>query len=114
MAKTETAIHRSNRDLHVAQMGRFLFWAERNPEEAFQQAQEERDTRPWMLRALRSSEGEAAAAAIRAIYLASLVEAQAEVVASKGPAKLAAQPRLRVARQRYVEVQTALSPRRRK
>ena len=113
MAKTKTAIHRSNRDANVAAMGRFLAWAKNHPEEAFQQAQEERGTNPWKLRALRSRPESEASKRIKEVHLASLVEAQAEVAASKGPAKLAAQSRLRVARQRYSEIESELRPRRR-
>lgn len=108
-------IHRSNRDANVAERGRFLAWARLHPEDGFKQAQEERETKPWQIQALRSREGEAAAAAIREVYLAPLVEAQAEVsVASDSPAKLAAQARFRKAQKRYAEVEAALRPRRRR
>lgn len=112
MAKSKTAIHRSNRDANTAEMGRFLFWAKSNPEKAFQQAQEEREESPWMMRALRSREGEAVAEAIKAFYLDAMVEARrAEAEASNAPAKLAAQARLNKARKGYAKVETALRPR---
>ena len=110
-------IHRSNRDANTAEMGRFLFWAKKHPEEAFQQAQEERETKPWMLRALRSREGEAVVAAIKVFYLDAMAEArQAEAVASNAPARLAAQARLNKARKCYAEVEEVLRsrPRRRR
>lgn len=108
-------IHRSNRDANTAEMGRFLFWAKKHPEEAFQQAQEERETRPWMLRALRSDEGKAVVEAIKVFYLDAMVEArQAEAVASNAPARLAAQARLNKARKGYARVEATLSPRRRR
>lgn len=113
MAKT--AIHRSNSNVNAAQMSRFLFWAKNNPEEAFRQAQEEQETKPWMLRALRSDEGWATAEAIKASYLDAMVEARrAEAVATNAPAKLAAQARLNKARKCYAEVESALRPRRRR
>ncbi len=113
MAKT--TIHRSNRDLHVAQMGRFLFWAKDNLEEAWKEASSERDESPWKLQALRSDEGKAVAAAIKTAYLDALMAAEAKLASfpKPSPASKAARADLRKARQRYVEVQAALSPRRR-
>lgn len=104
-------IHRSNHNAHAAEMGRFLVWAKNNPKEAWRQAQEERKVNPWKLRALRSRPESEASKRIKEVHLVSLVEAQAEVAASKGPAKLAAQSRLRVARQCYSQIETELSPR---
>ena len=114
MAK-KTAIHRSNPNANVAKRSYFLAWAEKNPEEAFQQAQEERETRPWMLRALRSDEGKATAVAIKTAYLDALMAAEAKLASfpKPSPASKAAQADLRKARQRYVEVKEALEPRRR-
>lgn len=107
-------IHRSNRNAHAAEMGRFLFWAKRNPKEAWEQAQEQQETKPWQMQALRSREGEAAVAAIKVFYLDAMAEArQAEAVALNAPARLAAQARLNKARKGYARVEAALSPRRR-
>lgn len=107
--------HRSNPDAHVAQMRRFLVWAKNNLEEAWEQASSERDESPWKLQALRSDEGQATAEAIKAVYLAAMVEAQAKVSATPaGPGRKAAQAFLRVARQRYSEIESALRPRRRR
>lgn len=112
MAKTKTAIHRSNRDANIAEMGRFMFWAERHPKEAWEQAIEERGANPWMLRALRSRKGEAARAAIRAVHLDALKGAEAKVSATPaGPGRKAAQAFLKTARKRYTEVEEALRPR---
>lgn len=111
MAKT--TIHCSNSNVNAAQMSRFLFWAKNHPEEAFQQAQEERETRPWMLRALRSDEGKAVAEAIKVFYLDALREAEAKLASTQevSPAHRAAQLAVRAARQRYSEVEKTLRPR---
>lgn len=110
MAK-KTAIHRSNPNANVAKRSYFLAWAEKNPEEAWKQAAEE----PWKLAALRRDEGEAARAAIRAVHLDALKNAEAKLASfpKPSPASKAAQADLRKARQRYVEVKEALEPRRR-
>lgn len=112
MAKN--TIHRSISTVNSARKGRFLAWAENHPEAAWEQAVEERgEARPWKIWALRSHEGEAAAAAIKTAYLAALTEAQkVSATALAGPARLAAQARLRVARKRYTEVEAALKPQR--
>ena len=114
MAK-KTAIHRSNHGVGAARKVRFLTWAEKNPETAWKQAIDGKETSPWMVRALQSREGQAAAAAIRATYLTPLIEAQAKLASfpKPSPASKAAQADLRRARQRYVEVKEALEPRRR-
>lgn len=111
MAKSKTAIHRSNPGTGIAKRGRFLAWAEKNPETAWRQAVEE----PWKLAALRFDEGEAARAAIRTAYLDALMAAEAKLASfpKPSPASKAAQADLRKARQRYVEVKEALEPRRR-
>ena len=116
MAKTETAIHRSNRDLHVAQMGRFLFWAKDNLEEAWKEASSERDESPWKLQALRSREGRAVAASIRAIHLDALRKAEAKLASlpKVSPARRPAQLAAKAARERFSEIEAALSPRRRR
>ncbi len=107
MAK-KTAIHRSNPNANVAKRSYFLAWAEKNPEEAWKQAVEE----PWKLAALRFDEGEAARAAIRAVHLDALRVAEAKVSATPaGPGRKAAQAFLRMARQRYSEVEETLRPR---
>ena len=114
MAK-KTAIHRSNPNAHAAEMGRFLVWAKDNLEEAWKQASSERDENPWKLRALRSSEGTAVAASIKAIHLDALRKAEAKLASlpKVSPARRPAQLAVEAARQRYVEAQAALSPRRR-
>lgn len=111
MAKT--TIHRSNRDLHVAQMGRFLFWAKDNLEEAWKEASSERDESPWKLQALRSREGRAVAASIKAIHLDALRKAEAKLASlpKVSPARRPAQLAAKAARERYAEVEAALSPR---
>ena len=113
MAKTKTAIHRSNRDANVAEMGRFLFWAERHPKEAWEQAIEERGANPWMLRALRSREGRAVAASIKAIHLDALRKAEAKLASlpKVSPARRPAQLAAKAARERFSEVEVALRPR---
>lgn len=116
MAKTKTAIHRSNRDANVAEMGRFLFWAKLHPKEAWEQAQEERGINPWKLRALRTDEGEAARAAIRAVHLDALREAEAKLASlpKVSPARRPAQLAAKAARERFSEIEATLSPRRRR
>lgn len=106
-------IHRSNRNANSSQMASFVVWAKVNPEEAWKQAVEEKETKPWKMAALRSREGEAAAAAIRATYLIPLIEAQAKLASfpKPSPASKAAQADLREARQRYSQIETALRPR---
>ena len=111
MAK-KTTIHRSNPNAHAAEMGRFLVWAKDNLEEAWKQASSERDESPWKLRALRSREGTAVAASIKAIHLDALRKAEAKL-ASLPKVSRPAQLAVEAARQRYVEAQAALSPRRR-
>lgn len=114
MAK-KTAIHRSNPNAHAAEMGRFLVWAKDHPKEAWEQAVEERESKPWMLRALRSREGEKVRELIRSIFLEDLMKVEAKLASfsKPSPASKAAQADLRRARQRYVEVKEALEPRRR-
>lgn len=113
MAKT--TVHRSNRNLHTSKKSNFLYWAGRNPKEAWEQAQEQQETKPWQMQALRSDEGKAVAAAIKTAYLDALMAAEAKLASfpKPSPASKAARADLRKARQRYVEVQAALSPRRR-
>ena len=112
MAK-KTAIHRSNPNANVAKRSYFLAWAEKNPEEAWKQAAEE----PWKLAALRRDEGEAARAAIRAVHLDALKNAEAKLASfpKPNPAKVLARNELEEARKRYSEIETALRsrPRRR-
>lgn len=112
MAK-KTAIHRSNPNANVAKRSYFLAWAEKNPEEAWKQAQEEQKDKPWQMQALRSDEGEAARAAIRATYLTPLIEAQAKLASfpKPSPAKVVARNELEEARKRYSEVEKTLRPR---
>lgn len=114
MAK-KTAIHRSNPNANVAKRSYFLAWAEKNPEKAWKQAIDGKETSPWMVRALQSREGQAAAAAIKTAYLDALMAAEAKLASfpKPSPASKAAQADLRKARQRYVEVKEALEPRRR-
>lgn len=114
MAK-KTAIHRSNPNANVAKRSYFLAWAEKNPEEAWKQAIDRKETSPWMVRALQSREGQAAAAAIRATYLTPLIEAQAKLASfpKPSPAKVVARNELEEARKRYSEVEKTLRPRRR-
>ena len=120
MAKTKTAIHRSNRDANVAAMGRFLAWAENHPKEAWEQAVEEEKSKPWMLRALRSRGGEKVRELIRSILLEDLMKAEAEKakaekpLSSEGyplPTLRTAQLALKSARDRYSEVEKRLRPR---
>ena len=119
MAK-KSAFHCDHRNANVAQMRRFLVWAKNHPEEAFQQAQEEREVNPWKLRALRSDEGEKVRELIRSIFLESLMRAEAEkakaekTLSSEGyplPTLRTAQLALKSARDRYSEVEKALRPR---
>lgn len=112
MAK-KTAIHRSNPNAHAAEMGRFLVWAKDHPKEAWEQAVEERESKPWMLRALRSREGEKVRELIRSIFLEDLMKAEAKLASfsKPSPARRPAQLAVEAARQRYVEVQAALRPR---
>lgn len=106
-------IHRSNRNANSSQMASFVVWAKVNPEEAWKQAVEEKETKPWKMAALRSREGEAAAAAIRATYLIPLIEAQAKLASfpKPSPAKVVARNELEEARKRYSEVEKTLRPR---
>lgn len=115
MAK-KTAIHRSNPNAHAAEMGRFLVWAKDHPKEAWEQAVEERESKPWMLRALRSREGEKVRELIRSIFLEDLMKAEAKLASfsKPSPARRPAQLAVEAARQRYVEVQATLSPRHRR
>lgn len=108
-------IHRSNRNANVAAMGRFLAWAKNHPKAAWEQAVEERETKPWQMQALRSREGEKVRELIRSIFLEDLMKAEAKLASfpKPSPASKAAQADLRKARQRYVEVKEALEPRRR-
>ena len=112
MAK-KTAIHRSNHGVGAARKGRFLTWAEKNPEEAWKQAQEEQKDKPWQMQALRSDEGEAARAAIRATYLTPLIEAQAKLASlpKVSPARRPAQLAAKAARECFSEIEVALRPR---
>jgi hypothetical protein len=107
-----TTIHRSNRNLYASKNSNFLYWAERHPEEAWKQAVDE----PWKLAALRRDEGEAARAAIRAVHLDALKNAEAKLASflKPNPAKVLARNELEEARKRYSEVETALRRRRRK
>jgi len=113
MAKT--TVHRSNRNLYASKKSNFLYWAGRNPKEAWEQAQEQQETKPWQMQALRSDEGKAVAEAIRAVHLDALRVKEAKLASftEPSPASKAAQADLRKARQRYVEVKEALEPRRR-
>ena len=106
-------IHRSNRNANSSQMASFVVWAKVNPEEAWKQAVEEKETKPWKMAALRSREGEAARAAIRATYLTPLIEAQVKLASlpKVSPARRPAQLAAKAARERYAEVEAALSPR---
>ena len=107
-----TTIHRSNRNLYASKKSNFLYWAERNPEEAWEQASSERNESPWKLQALRAREGRAAAAAIRAVHLDALRVAEAKVsTIPAGPGRKAAQAFSRMACKRYAEVEEALRPR---
>ena len=115
MAK-KTAIHRSNPNAHAAEMGRFLVWAKDNLEEAWKQASSERDENPWKLRALRSSEGTAVAASIKAIHLDALRKAEAKLASlpKVSPARRPAQLAAKAARECFSEIEVALRPRRRR
>lgn len=112
MAK-KTAIHRSNPNAHAAEMGRFLVWAKDHPKEAWEQAVEERESKPWMLRALRSREGEKVRELIRSIFLEDLMKAEAKLASfpKPNPAKVLARNELEEARKRYSEIETALRSR---
>ena len=106
-------IHRSNRNAHAAEMGRFLVWAKNNLEEAWKQASSEREENPWKLRALRSSEGTAVAASIKAIHLDALRKAEAKLASlpKVSPARRPAQLAAKAARERFSEIEVALRPR---
>ena len=97
-----TTIHRSNRNLYASKNSNFLYWAERHPKEAWEQAIEE----SWKLAALRRDEGEAARAAIRAFHLDALKNAEAKLASfpKPNPAKVLARNGLEEARKRYSEV----------
>ena len=112
MAK-KTAIHRSNPNAHAAEMGRFLVWAKGNLEEAWKQASSERDENPWKLRALRSSEGTAVAASIKAIHQDALRKAEAKLASlpKVSPARRPAQLAAKAARECFSEIEVALRPR---
>jgi hypothetical protein len=104
-----TTIHRSNRNLYASKNSNFLYWAERHPKEAWEQAIEE----PWKLAALRRDEGEAARATIRAFHLDALKNAEAKLASlpKVSPARRPAQLAAKAAHERYAEVESALRPR---
>lgn len=112
MAK-KTAIHRSNPNAHAAEMGRFLVWAKDHPKEAWEQAIEERESKPWMLRALRSREGEKVRELIRSIFLEDLMKAEAKLASlpKVSPARRPAQLAAKAARECFSEIEVALRPR---